>query len=250
MGGEPQDPHSAPIRAVFLSYASEDAAAALRICTDLRNAGIEVWFDQSELRGGDAWDAAIRRQIKTCALFIPVISDNAHARVEGYFRLEWKLAIDRSHLMAPDQAFLLPVAIDHTPQADERIPERFRELQWSRLPAGQASPAFVSRVRNLLSPQPALGALSGPMEAAGSAPPSPRTHRDSILASGWSKPALLASCAAAVLATVAYLVGHGWFPGASTPRSARHPEMRRRPQRRQTHSNLRRIPLPCCRSST
>jgi TolB-like protein/Tfp pilus assembly protein PilF len=213
MGGEPQDPHSAPIRAVFLSYASEDAAAALRICTDLRNAGIEVWFDQSELRGGDAWDAAIRRQIKTCALFIPVISDNAHARVEGYFRLEWKLAIDRSHLMAPDQAFLLPVAIDHTPQADERIPERFRELQWSRLPAGQASPAFVSRVRNLLSPQPALGALSAPMKAAGSAPPSPRTHRESILASKWSKPALLASCAAAVLATVAYLVGHGWFSG-------------------------------------
>src|SRR4029077_5927645 len=121
--------------------------------------------------------------------------------------------IDRSHLMAPDQAFLLPVAIDHTPQAEERIPERFPELQWSRLPAGQASPAFVSRVRNLLSPQPALGALSGPMEAAGSAPPSPRTHRATIIASRWSTPALLTSSSPPVLATVAYLVGHGWFSG-------------------------------------
>jgi hypothetical protein len=27
-------------------------------------------------RGGDAWDAAIRRQIKTCALVIPVLSAN------------------------------------------------------------------------------------------------------------------------------------------------------------------------------
>jgi TolB-like protein/Tfp pilus assembly protein PilF len=213
MGGEPQDPQPAPIRAVFLSYASEDAAAALRICTDLRNAGIEVWFDQSELRGGDAWDTAIRRQIKTCALFIPVISASAHARVEGYFRLEWKLAIDRSHLMAPDQAFLLPVVIDHTPQADERIPERFRELQWSRLPDGQASPAFVNRVRILLAPQPAPGALSAPREVAASAPQSPRTHRDLILASRWSTPALLVLCAAALLATLAYLVGHGWFSG-------------------------------------
>ncbi len=61
-------------RAVFLSYASEDAAAALKICTALRDAGVEVWFDQSELRGGDSWDAAIRQQIKTCALFIAVIS--------------------------------------------------------------------------------------------------------------------------------------------------------------------------------
>lgn len=119
-------------RAVFLSYASEDADAAQRICATLRAAGVEVWFDQSELRGGDAWDAMIRKQIKSCALFIPVISANAHARIEGYFRLEWKLAVDRSHLIAPDQAFLLPVVIDGTPQTDERIPDRFRELQWAR----------------------------------------------------------------------------------------------------------------------
>ena len=39
-------------RTVFLSYASEDADAAQRICAALRAAGIEVWFDQSELRGG------------------------------------------------------------------------------------------------------------------------------------------------------------------------------------------------------
>jgi hypothetical protein len=36
-----------PSRTVFLSYASEDAAAAQRICEALRAAGIEVWFDQS-----------------------------------------------------------------------------------------------------------------------------------------------------------------------------------------------------------
>jgi hypothetical protein len=50
--------------AVFLSYASEDAEAALGICEALRAAGIEVVFDQSELRGGDAWDHKIRTQIR------------------------------------------------------------------------------------------------------------------------------------------------------------------------------------------
>lgn len=152
-------------RAVFLSYASEDADAAQRICATLRAAGVEVWFDQSELRGGDAWDAMIRKQIKSCALFIPVISTNAHARIEGYFRLEWKLAVDRSHLIAPDQAFLLPVVIDGTPQTDKRIPDRFRELQWTRLADGNTPPAFVERIALLLSretsqiqamPRPAL----------------------------------------------------------------------------------------------
>jgi hypothetical protein len=65
--------------AVFLSYASGDGAAAERIATSLRAAGIEVWFDQSELRGGDAWDQSIRKQIKTRALFLPVISHTTHA---------------------------------------------------------------------------------------------------------------------------------------------------------------------------
>jgi TolB-like protein len=138
--------------AVFLSYASEDAVAAQKICEALRAAGIEVWFDRSELRGGDAWDQAIRRQIKNCALFIPVISTNTHARAEGYFRLEWKLAIDRSHLIASDKPFLVPVAVDATPQSDERVPDRFRELQWTRLPGGETPRAFVERVTRLLSP--------------------------------------------------------------------------------------------------
>ena len=55
-----------PAHTVFLSYASQDAEAAQKICEALRAAGIEVWFDQSELRGGDAWDQSIRKQIKTC----------------------------------------------------------------------------------------------------------------------------------------------------------------------------------------
>ena len=45
---------SAP--AVFLSYAREDTDAARRVADALRGFGIEVWFDQSELRGGDQWD--------------------------------------------------------------------------------------------------------------------------------------------------------------------------------------------------
>jgi TIR domain-containing protein len=40
-------------RPVFLSYASEDVAAAQRIVERLEAAGIEVWFDQNEMRGGD-----------------------------------------------------------------------------------------------------------------------------------------------------------------------------------------------------
>ena len=39
---------SAPPRAVFLSYAREDAAAAPRIAEALRGAGAEGWFNQDK----------------------------------------------------------------------------------------------------------------------------------------------------------------------------------------------------------
>ena len=65
MGEEPK-PASAATGAVFLSYASQDAEAARRICNALRAAGIEVWFDQSELRGGDAWDQTPMPSMREC----------------------------------------------------------------------------------------------------------------------------------------------------------------------------------------
>src|SRR6204780_3468270 len=153
MEGESPTQGGIPSRAVFLSYASQDAEAAQRICAALRSGGVEVWFDQSELRGGDAWDRSIRKQIKTCALFIPIISRSTHDRDEGYFRLEWKLAVDRCHLMAADKAFLLPVVIDDTRDDDDRVPERFREVQWTRLPDGITPAEFVARVLRLLTPE-------------------------------------------------------------------------------------------------
>src|SRR5580700_3189753 len=96
-------------KAVFLSYASEDSEAAQRIATALAASGVEVWFDKSELRGGDAWDQRIRKQIGTCALFVPVISARTQARSEGYFRLEWHLAERRTHLMSRSRPFLVPI---------------------------------------------------------------------------------------------------------------------------------------------
>ena len=60
--------------AIFISYAREDSVAADRIAQALRSHGIEVWFDQEELRGGDSWDQKIRGQIRTCTLLVPIVS--------------------------------------------------------------------------------------------------------------------------------------------------------------------------------
>ena len=138
-------------KAVFLSYASQDAEAARRIAEALRSAGVEVWFDQSELVGGDAWDQKIRTQIKECSLFVPVISANTQSRAEGYFRLEWKLAVDRSHLMADDQPFLFPIVVGDVRDAEARVPDKFRDVQWTRVRFDEVPSEVAARIARLLS---------------------------------------------------------------------------------------------------
>jgi TolB-like protein/Flp pilus assembly protein TadD len=141
-----------PIRAVFLSYASQDAEAARRICEALRTGGVEVWFDaDGGLEHGDEWDAKIRKQIKECVLFIPVISANTQAREEGYFRLEWDLAAERARTIASGVPFILPVVIDDTREPDALVPDRFRTVQWTKLPGGVVTPEVKARYLKLWS---------------------------------------------------------------------------------------------------
>jgi TolB-like protein/Flp pilus assembly protein TadD len=201
-----------PSRAVFLSYASQDAPAAGKICAALRAAGIEVWFDQSELRGGDAWDQAIRKQIRTCALFIPVISRHTHERREGYFRLEWNLAVDRSRLISTTQAFLVPVVIDDTREDDEEVPEKIRDVHWTRLPGGVTPTAFVERVQHLLA-----GGASIPLRADATAGFADTSDGRSP-AAGWSRRVLPVAVAVVVLAAMGYLVvDRPWVPKPAAP---------------------------------
>ena len=148
-------------RAVFLSYASQDAEVAHRICEALRAGGIEVFLDQSELRGGDAWDQQIRHEIHDCRLFMPIISQHTQERLEGYFRHEWMLAVERKHHMAEQKAFLVPVVIDSTSDRDAIVPEHFRAVQWTRLPGGETPPAFIERVQRLLSGEVSKGIRIG-----------------------------------------------------------------------------------------
>ena len=216
MGAQSAEPASTPTGAVFLSYASQDAEAAQRICTALRAAGIEVWFDQSELRGGDAWDRQIRERIRDCRLFIALISAHTEARDEGYFRHEWRLAVERTHHMADKKPFLVPVVIDDTPERGASVPDRLHEVQWTRLPGGETPPAFVARIQKLLVPDAAA-------RAAAPSPPGSTVARASkrSLHPNWPSNAVLWVISALVAAGLGYLIAESfWRPQHSQASTA------------------------------
>ena len=159
-------------KAIFLSYARDDASAARRIAEALRSSGLEVWFDENELRGGEAWDAKIRKQIDACTLFLAVISQHTQARAKGYFRLEWKLAVEQTHLLLEGVPFVVPVVIDDTPESTAAVPAEFMRVQWTRLPGALPTPQFVEQVKRLLD------APSKPQKSeVRSQPPSPSLRR-------------------------------------------------------------------------
>lgn len=200
-------------RAVFVSYASEDAEAASRISDALRTGGVEVWLDKSELRGGEAWDRRIHQRIHDCRLFIAVVSANTEARDEGYFRREWKLAVDRTRDMSESRAFIVPVAIDNTAQRSAAVPDKFREVQWTRLPAGQTGTEFIQHIQHLL----ALEAPSIPPRGAAppEVPPAPSPR-----ISMWTRIARLAAVVVIACVAVWVAVEKPWI-------SSRSPESRR-----------------------
>src|SRR3974390_1866818 len=134
---------------VFLSYASEDRQAARRIGDALPAFGLEIWYDESELGGGDAWDQKIRKQIRDCDYFMALVSAQTEAWHEGYFRREWRLAVERTLAMADGHPFLLPIVIDDTDQAQARVPEKFLTVQWLKVPGGEPTPALEAMCRRL-----------------------------------------------------------------------------------------------------
>ena len=99
----------------------------------------------NELRGGDDCDARIRRQIGACALFLPIISLQTHERSKGYFRLEWKLAVEQTHQMIAGMPFLVPVVVDDTARRGALVPDEFLRVNgpaWRK----PSTPQFVEGV--------------------------------------------------------------------------------------------------------
>jgi hypothetical protein len=137
--------------AVFLSYASDDRPAAEKIKNALEAAGIDVFFDRDDLQLGEDWEAKLRRSIRQCSLFVPVISRGTLAPGRRFFRVEWNLAVEEAKMASflDEEAFLLPVVIDSTRVDEADVPAKFRAIQWQALPGGEATAPFVSRVLQL-----------------------------------------------------------------------------------------------------
>jgi TIR domain/SIR2-like domain len=142
----PADPEPGTI---FISYAHEDRAAAVRLRDDLQAAGHRVWLDDRGIPDASRWEREIRIAIKQCALFVACLSRNTERRADqgAWFRREWKIACDEApKFFGTTRRFLWQVVVDEKPLHPREIPDAWRELQRSHLPGGHATPPFLAEV--------------------------------------------------------------------------------------------------------
>jgi len=112
----------------FISYAREDAPAAIQLYGDLRAMGAQPWLDAIELLPGQDWDLAIRDALSTATHFVALMSRRS-VNKRGYVQKELKQALDVCKEFPAGDIFLIPVRLE---PVEPRVPE-LRDLQWADL---------------------------------------------------------------------------------------------------------------------
>ncbi len=101
--------------------------------------------------------------------------------------------------MVTHKAFIVPVVIDDTRDNDHNVPDRFREVQWTRLPDGVTPQAFTERIVRLLSPDAATTGAPSPVASG----PRREPLRSTAAAAGRSK-LVWGALGAAILGVAGY----------------------------------------------
>ena len=64
---------------IFFSYSRHDAAFALRLARDIREAGVDIWIDQLDIPAGAHWDIAVEEALTNAACVLVILSPSSSA---------------------------------------------------------------------------------------------------------------------------------------------------------------------------
>ncbi|MDM8553662.1 alpha/beta fold hydrolase [Desulfococcaceae bacterium HSG7] len=105
---------------VFICYAKEDQEIAIKLYTDLKKEGLNLWFDKDHIFPGQNWEYEIRRAIKKSTFFLAIISSKSISK-KGFTQKELKTAIDMLDEFPASDIFIIPVRIDDCSPIDEKL---------------------------------------------------------------------------------------------------------------------------------
>lgn len=128
---------------LFLSYSWSDKLIIKKFKNEFEKCGVELFFDDDDLRNGDNFSDTISEYINKCDYILPLISNNSINRKESYvYDKEWTQAIyvekfKKSSGLFKDgqETYIRPYIIDETSPTDDRIPEEIRKRNITSVPS-------------------------------------------------------------------------------------------------------------------
>ncbi len=109
---------------VFLCHASTDKPKVRELYRYLRRRGINPWFDEEHLVGGQDWQVEIPKALSTSDAIIICLTKNSVDK-EGYVQNEIKFALDKALGMPEGRIFLIPVKFEEC-----EVPSTLSRYQW------------------------------------------------------------------------------------------------------------------------
>jgi hypothetical protein len=109
---------------VFLCHASTDKPKVRELYRYLKRRGINPWFDEEHLVGGQDWQVEIPKALATSDAIIICLTKNSIDK-EGYIQKEIKFALDKALEMPEGRIFLIPVKFDEC-----EVPFTLSRYQW------------------------------------------------------------------------------------------------------------------------
>ena len=84
---------------LFISYSRKDIGFVRKLAGDLEKAGYDVWWDLTDLRGGDDWLRVIPSSIESSDFFIVVLSQNS--AISDWVKKEYTQALSSGKKIIP-----------------------------------------------------------------------------------------------------------------------------------------------------
>ena len=109
---------------VFLCHASVDKPKVRELYRYLRRRGVNPWFDEEHLVGGQDWQVEIPKALATSDAIIICLTKNSVDK-EGYIQKEIKFALDKALEMPEGRIFLIPVKFEEC-----EVPFSLTRYQW------------------------------------------------------------------------------------------------------------------------
>jgi hypothetical protein len=114
---------------IFLSYAHIDLGMAIKIYSDLKQYGLDIWFDKESLLPGQDWEKEIKKAISESDFFIILLSEKCLSK-RGFVHSELRSSFEIVEKFFPSDSgiVILPVRLDNCKPSDAY--ERLGKLHW------------------------------------------------------------------------------------------------------------------------